>query len=78
METKLSAEQWEHTYVRPIRRYVEDGEKPSNELLDGFAGFVLDGIIAIKEVDPEEMNDWDCVEMVEELIQLAKACERDF
>lgn len=74
----MNVEQWEAQFLRPIRRYVEDGERPSAEMLDGFAGFVLDGVLAVKDIDGAQVGDWDCVELVAELVDLARRCEADF
>jgi hypothetical protein len=38
---------------------------------EGYAGFVLDGILAVKDIDGQEANDWECVELVEELTRYA-------
>lgn len=79
METQtITASDWHRTYLAPLI-YVHGGLiEPSEELESGFAGFVLDGILAVKDIDGEEANDWECVEMVAELVKYAKKLERRF
>lgn len=75
MTEKLTAAQWHMLYVAPLINIHHRLMEPSDELTSGFAGFVLDGILAVKDIDGEEMNDWDCVEAIEELIGYARAVE---
>jgi len=67
----MSEHRWVERYLDPIRA-VKEGQEPSDELVDGFAGFVLDGILSTKLIHGEEANDWECVLLVEQLIIEAK------
>lgn len=71
MESMISVKDWQRIYLEPVRRVVENGAQPTVAMTDGFAGFVLDGILAIKDVNGEEATDWECVEMISELISAA-------
>lgn len=75
MTEKLTAAQWHRLYVAPLINIDNGLMEPSDELTSGFAGFVLDGILAVKDIDGEEMNDWECVEAIEDLIRYARAVE---
>lgn len=77
-EEKLTVAEWQRRYLAPLI-YIHQGlAEPSDALQSGFAGFVLDGILAVKEIDGEEANDWECVEMVADLIQYAQKLEERF
>jgi len=71
----MSEHVWVKRYLDPIRAVKEGGE-PSDEMADGFAGFVLDGILATKLIHGWEANDWECVLLVEQLITEAKEIVR--
>jgi hypothetical protein len=73
METdKITAQEWQDRYLQPFYNLANDPTAvPTDEMQDGYAGFVLDGILAVKDIDGEEANDWECVELVEELIRYA-------
>lgn len=68
----LTSSEWHTRYVAPLINIHYGLSEPSDELRSGFAGFVLDGILAVKDIDGEDSNDWECVEMVEELVRYAK------
>jgi hypothetical protein len=73
METdKITAQEWHDRYLQPFYNLASDpNAEPTSEMQDGYAGFVLDGILAVKDIDGQEANDWECVELVEELIRYA-------
>ncbi len=79
MRTKTKAEfingmqlsEWTDRYIKPIQAVI-DGEEATDEIHDGFAGFVLDGVLSVSLIHGEEANDWECVLLVEELIDAAK------
>jgi len=75
MTEKITATQWHTLYVAPLINIHHHLMEPSDELTSGFAGFVLDGVLAVKNIDGEEANDWECVELVEELIRYARLVE---
>jgi hypothetical protein len=63
--------QWTEKYLHPIQSVIQ-GTEPADELKDGFAGFVLDGILSVELIHGEEITDWECIELIEELITEAK------
>jgi hypothetical protein len=73
METEqITAQEWHDRYLQPFYNLASDpNAEPTSEMQDGYAGFVLDGILAVKNIDGQEANDWECVELVEELIRYA-------
>lgn len=73
MKKQTTPQDWRDTYLQPFYNLASDpNAEPTDEMQDGYAGFVLDGILAVKDIDGEEANDWECVELVEELIRYAK------
>ena len=69
---------WHTLYFAPMKDVALGVAEPSEVMLDGFAGFVLDGILAIKGIGGHEASDWECVEMVGEFISYAKLIEGKF
>ena len=72
---KLTADDWYEMYLVPVIAVANGAIEPTQVMRDGFAGFILDAILAVKSIDGEEASDWDCVLMIEELIQFAKRIE---
>jgi hypothetical protein len=71
-QNKITAQEWHDRYLQPFYNLANDPKaEPTSEMQDGYAGFVLDGILAVKDIDGQEANDWECVELVEELIRYA-------
>lgn len=66
----MTYEEWYETYMRPFEK-IEEGDKPIQSIEDGFDGYVLDGILATKDIDGEEITDWECVEEIQKLITVA-------
>lgn len=66
----MTYQEWYETYVRPFE-IIEDGGEPTDSIEDGYDGFVLDGILATKDIDGEEITDWECVEEIQKLITVA-------
>lgn len=67
----MTYEEWHETYMRPFEK-IEEGDEPIDSIESGLDGFVLDGILAIKDIDGKAgPTDWDCVEEIRELIELA-------
>ncbi len=83
MRTKTKAEfingmqlsEWLDRYMKPIKAVV-NGEAIPLEVSDGFAGFVLDGVLAVELIPGYELNDWECVMLVQQFIQLAQQAEQ--
>ena len=49
------------------------------EMEDGFAGFVLDGILAIRDIeDDHELSDWDLVEHIADFCEMSAAISERF
>lgn len=74
-EKKISLKEWESKYYEPLRAYAEDKAEPTEEMVFGLAGFVLDGILAVQNIEGEEATDWECVHLVSQLIEMAQKCE---
>jgi len=72
---KISAEKWQEVWLRPLLAYqsgLEMDTPMAEEIESGLAGFTLDGILAVKDIDGQDANDWECVEMVHQLIEAAR------
>ena len=76
--TQIKLSDWQDRYLNPVVAYATNQAPPTHEMEDGFAGFILDGILAVRDIPGEEANDWDCVELVEELIKHAQMCGEDY
>lgn len=71
-QNKITQQDWHDRYLQPFYNLsTTPTAEPTSEMQDGYAGFVLDGILAVKDIDGEEVNDWECIELVEELIRYA-------
>lgn len=60
--TKITAEQWYADYLSP---FITD--EMLCERIDGhggFEGWVLDGVLAVKDIDGQEATDYDCLELI--------------
>lgn len=63
----MNAEKWYETYLQPflndetLRTRIDD--------CGGLDGWVLDGVLAVKEIDGQEATDNECLEMVSLLIK---------
>lgn len=60
--TKITAEQWYADYLAP---FIDD--EMLRERIDeygGFDGWVLDGVLAVKDIDGQEATDDQCLELV--------------
>lgn len=76
--TTMTMTDWHTLYFAPVKDVALGVAEPTDAMLDGFAGFVLDGILAVKGIDGQEANDWECVEMLGEFISYAKLIEWRF
>jgi len=66
----MTPTEWHDCYVSPLI-LLGQGDAPLGALAEGFDGFVLDGILATKDIDGEHQTDWDCVLAIKELIETA-------
>lgn len=67
-ENKISLDDWVSNYLK-----VFGADKTLQEAIDdygGFAGWVSEGVSAIKDVDGEEATDHECLEHTYELLKL--------
>jgi len=67
MTDKLTLDAWHEVYLTPFTddkllqtRIDDDG---------GFAGWVLDGVLALKNVDGQEATDHECLEIIALLVR---------
>jgi len=68
----ITPDQWKEFWLDPLRAVADGTEPPSDDIDSGLAGFTLDGIAATMDIDGELANDWECVEMIWELIETAR------
>ena len=64
----MSAQQWEDTYLKPIYEAIK--RKQNDEEIND--GAVLDSILDVKRVDPEECTDYECINLIRKLIEAAE------
>lgn len=58
----MTVDEWVSLYLSPF-----DDETQLKELIlaqGGFAGWVLDGVLASKNIDGQEATDHECLEMI--------------
>lgn len=63
---KITAEQWYADYLAP---FIDD--EMLRERIDGYGGFdgwILDGVLAVKDIDGQEATDYECLELIGLLI----------
>ena len=76
-DTKIPATAWTETYLAPVLSVIE-GNEPPDEFRDGFAGFVLEGITSVDRIHGEDMNDWECVQLVQSFIESVMQIQERF
>jgi len=59
---QITAEQWYENYLSPFMS-KEQLRKRIDEH-GGFDGWVLDGVLAVKDIDGQKTTDHECLEMV--------------
>ena len=62
MDTKITLDQWHECYLQPFTN-----DEKLQEVIDnygGFAGWVLDGVLALKDVDGQYATDHECLEII--------------
>ena len=59
---QITAEQWYESYLSP---FVSD-EKLRTRIEEhgGLDGWILDGVLSVKDIDGQEATDHDCLEMI--------------
>lgn len=72
---QITLDQWYEIYRRPLDEVVLGAKEPSDEIATGLAGNVIDGILAVKDIDGQYATDWECVLIIEEYIAVAKMVE---
>lgn len=73
----MNLDEWNNRYLGAVIAVAEGSAKPTDEMEDGFAGFVLDGILAIKDVETD-LNDWDLVEHIADFCEMSIAIQERF
>ena len=61
-DTKITLDEWHERYLQPFA-----SDKTLQEAIDaygGFAGWVLDGVLAMKDVEGEWATDHECLEII--------------
>jgi len=59
---KITLDEWHERYLEPFT-----SDDKLQEIIDahgGFAGWVLDGVLAIKDVDGQYATDHECLEII--------------
>jgi hypothetical protein len=75
----MTLDEWNNRYLGAVIAVADGSAKPTDEMEDGFAGFVLDGILAIKDVEPHhELSDWDLVEHIADFCEMSAAIQERF
>ena len=61
-DTKITLDEWHERYLQPFT-----SDEKLQEVIDaygGFAGWVLDGVLAMKDVEGELATDHECLEII--------------
>lgn len=62
---KLTVKEWRDLHIAPLER-----EETLQEIInDGFDGWILDAVLAAKDIDGEEATDGECLELIAELLE---------
>lgn len=62
----MKLEDWNNTYVETFSDKKVLQETINNH--GGFAGWVLDGVLAVEDIEGEEATDHECLELVGVLV----------
>lgn len=73
----MNLDEWNQRYLGAVIAVADGSAEPTDEMEDGFAGFVLDGILAIKDVQTD-LNDWDLVEHIADFCEMSIAIQERF
>lgn len=66
-DTKITLDEWHEQYLQPFA-----SDKTLQKAIDdygGFAGWVLDGVLSMKDVEGEYASDHECLEIISLLIK---------
>lgn len=66
MSEKITTESWNERYLQPFAS--DDTLQEAIDSYGGFAGWVLDGVLATKDIDGDEATDHDCLELISGLV----------
>jgi hypothetical protein len=77
MSETMKYEEWYAAYVAPFEQIANGGEA-IDPIEDGFDGYVLEGILATKDIDGQEITDWECVEEIQKLIEITSRIREQF
>ncbi len=61
-EIKITLDEWYKRYLQPFTS--DDKLQEAIDAYGGFAGWVLDGVLAIKDVEGEQANDDECLQII--------------
>lgn len=61
-DTKITLDEWHEKYLQPFTS--DEKLKETINAYGGFAGWVLDGVLEMKDVDGEWANDHECLEII--------------
>lgn len=62
---KMTVQEWRDLHIAPLER-----EETLQEIIsDGFDGWILDAVLATKDIDGEEATDGECIELIIELLE---------
>ena len=64
---KITLDEWNERYLQPFTS--DDTLQEAIDAYGGFAGWVLDGVLAMKDVEGEWDNDHECLEIISLLIK---------
>lgn len=76
-ENIMNLDEWNKRYLGAVIAVADGSAEPTGEMNDGFAGFVLDGILAIKDVETD-LTDWDLVEHIADFCEVAIKIQERF
>ena len=62
MTKKITLDEWHERYLQPFTN--DDRLQQVIDAYGGFAGWVLDGVLEVKDIDGEWVNDHECLEAV--------------
>lgn len=62
MTKKITLDEWHERYLQPFTN--DDRLQQVIDAYGGFAGWVLDGVLEVKDIDGEWANDHECLEAV--------------
>lgn len=65
-KTKITLDQWHEIYLEPFTS--DERLQEAINAYGGFAGWVLDGVLSIKDVEGEHANDHECLEVLSLLL----------